>query len=68
MLNDINSDDFKIRKDHKTTAWKEGKPICEKIIEALLSEPGCDFLSQPPSPNHPYYSEIMEDYIDFLVI
>jgi Bromodomain len=42
--------DFEVTlsKDHKTTAWREAKPICEKIIEALMQEPGGEYFCQPP--------------------
>lgn len=55
-------------RETKTTAWKEAKPLCEKIIEALNSDPISDYFKRAPSIEHPYYSEIMEDYIDLNII
>ena len=70
QLQDIDSEDFKVKIDPQkpTTAWKESKPICDRIIESLLLESGSEFLSQPPKPSHEHYSEIMDDYIDLNVI
>lgn len=60
--------ELRIPKETKTTAWKEAKPICEKIIETLMAEQGSEYFSQAPSTAHPYYSEIMEDYIDLTIM
>ena len=51
-----------------TTAWKQSRPICDRIIDALLAEPTSAVLSRPPPPEHQYYSEIMDDYIDFNIV
>jgi Bromodomain len=59
---------FDLQSGTTTTAWKEAKPICEKIIESLIAETDSELLSQPPRPTHEYYSEIMEDYVDFNVV
>lgn len=59
---------FRVPKEHKTTAWKEAKPICERIMEVLLADPLSEYFKKAPSIEHKYYSEIMDDYIDLNMV
>lgn len=62
-----------VEKDQKkvvrtTTNWREAQSKCEQIIQLLRKQPGADFFSQPPDPQHPYYTDIMTNYIDLAIV
>ena len=34
----------------------------------LRKQPGAELFSKPPDYSHPYYTEIMQDYIDLGIV
>jgi len=55
-------------RSHKTTAWNEAHKKCEKIVATLKKNPNSEIISNPPSPSHKHYTEIMNEYIDLSII
>jgi hypothetical protein len=53
---------------NRTTAWNEGQKKCEKILLALKKSPDAEMFCVPPQPRHPFYTEIMTDYIDLSIM
>lgn len=51
-----------------TSAWLQAKPICLKFLEDHMADESSKFLRMPPSPEHPYYAEMMHDYSDLSVV
>ncbi len=52
----------------RSSVSSEAIKKCQHILSQLRKSPNAEPFNRPPDPNHPYYTELINDHLDFNTI